>query len=386
MATGPRIGFALATTLASIAILSGCGTAPPKRGTDTAQRTAASSPSANPSTATSSRKGGGYYLDDGPGDSPPPNLEFLPDAIPRVEKYASGANRPYNVFGTDYVPDLSGAQYKQRGVGSWYGRKFHGQRTSSGEIYDMYAMTAAHPTLPIPCYALVTNVQNGRSVIVRVNDRGPFLHNRIMDLSYAAAYKVGYLSSGSGMIEVEQLMPADIAAGRIPATTTGLLLAASSPARPDLTIEALTASVPAVAARSRGPVATGPTLPPAPTLQPDAVGRSLPVTPTDPEPAMGVLPDRQPSPALPPIATGAGFYLQLGAFRAKAGADSFAALVSREIDPSLASRVHVSEGSGLYRVRVGPYTQRADADGAADSLRAAVTQPVLVVPDAIRRP
>ena len=327
-----------------------------------------------PPPTTPRRSGGGYYLDDGPGDNPPANLELLPDAVPRIEKFASGANRPYNVFGVDYVPDLSGKAYKQRGVGSWYGRKFHGQRTSSGEIYDMYAMTAAHPTLPIPCYALVTNVQNGKSVIVRVNDRGPFLHNRIMDLSYAAAYKVGYLGSGSGMIEVEMLMPEDIAAGRIPATTTGLLLAASGPSiarapeAPSMTMEQLIASLPP----------TGPSLPPAPTLVPDASQRSLPRTDA---PDLVASPDRQAAATLPEIATGAGFYLQLGAFRAKAGADSFASHVGRELDPSLSSKLQVVEGGNLFRVRVGPYALRAEADGAAASLRAVIAQPVLVMPE-----
>ena len=389
----PRLPSGVAVALAIV--LAGCSTTAPQKAAEPAARPPGTF-STTPPPAAPRKSGGGYYLDDGPGENPPANLELLPDAVPRVEKYASGANRPYNVFGVDYVPDLSGATYKQRGVGSWYGRKFHGQRTSSGEIYDMYAMTAAHPTLPIPCYALVTNLQNGRSVIVRVNDRGPFLHNRVMDLSYAAALKVGYLSSGSGMIEVEMLKPADIAAGRIPVTTTSLLAAASMPASgataqpapppasapPSMTMEALIASLPASAPASAP--AARPALPPAPTLAPDAQSKSLPLTtkpePVDP-PALVALPDRQPAPSLPETVTGAGFYLQLGAFRAKAGADSFASHVAREIDPAIASRVQVSDANGLYRVRVGPYAQRVDADSAAASLRAAIAQPVLVMPD-----
>jgi len=387
--SAPPVAAALATLL-----VAACSTTPTRTTPEPAARppgTFSTTPPAAPR-----KSGGGYYLDDGPGENPPANLELLPDAIPRIEKYASGANRPYNVFGVDYVPDLSGAAYRQRGVGSWYGRKFHGQRTSSGEIYDMYAMTAAHPTLPIPCYALVTNLQNGRSVIVRVNDRGPFLHNRIMDLSYAAALKVGYLSSGSGMIEVEMLKPADIAAGRIPVTTTSLLAAASmspptstsgtipaatsSPA--GMTMESLIARLPA------SPSAVAPTLPPAPTVAPEAQSRSLPLSPSssvpakiDAAPDLVASPDRQPAPSLPETSTGAGFYLQLGAFRVKSGADSFASHVAREIDPAIASRVQVSDGNGLYRVRVGPFAQRAEADGAAASLRAAIAQPVLVMPE-----
>ena len=369
--------------LAGALLLAGCAsTSSTKRTAEPAARASnAEKPSSASVAASGPKRGGGYYLDDGPGDNAPPDLDLLPDAIPRVEKYASGANRPYNVFGTDYVPDLSGAPYKQRGVGSWYGRKFHGQRTSSGEIYDMYAMTAAHPTLPIPSYALVTNVSNGKAIIVRVNDRGPFLHNRVMDLSYAAAYKLGYSGAGSGMIEVEMLLPRDIAAGRIPATTTGLLASASAASITTLD------SASAIKKPALPPPAIGladSQLPSATPMQvtPSSMPRPDPDIPSD----LIASPDREPAPTLPSTSTVAGYYLQLGAFRAKAGADSFAAHLSRLIDPSLASRVHVSDVSGLYRVRVGPYAQRAEADTAASNVRAAISQPVLVIPNASAGP
>ncbi len=385
---------ASASSVSSIAILglvvtlalAGCAsTPPPKRSIEPAARTSSGDKPSSPSVASSSpRRGGGYYLDDGPGDNPPPDLDLLPDAIPRVEKYASGANRPYNVFGTDYVPDLSGSSYKQRGVGSWYGRKFHGQRTSSGEIYDMYAMTAAHPTLPIPSYALVTNVATAKSVIVRVNDRGPFLHNRIMDLSYAAAYKLGYSGAGSGMIEVEMLVPRDIAAGRIPVTTTGLLASASVASIATVLTASATPKPPtsSTVIASADPK-TSSAMSNAASMQatPSSASRIDPDIPPD----LIASPDREPAPALPSTSTNTGYYLQLGAFRAKAGADSFAAHLSRLIDPALASRVHVSDVSGLYRVRVGPYARRAEADSAASSVRAAISQPVLVMPDASAR-
>ena len=360
--------------------IAGCASTPPvRRGTEPA----ATANAARPAVPASPRRGGGYYLDDGPGDHPPPDLDLLPDAIPRVEKYASGANRPYNVFGTEYVPDLSGAPHRQRGIGSWYGRKFHGQRTSSGEIYDMYAMTAAHPTLPIPSYALVTNVANGKSVIVRVNDRGPFLHNRIMDLSYAAAYKLGYAAAGSAMIEVEMLLPKDIAAGRIPATSSGLLASASARAIPaDAPDEA---AKPAPLPLAVAPVASsGSPLLAAPTAMAAPANSAPPIDPDIP-PDLLPLPDREPAPALPSTPSVAGYYLQLGAFRAKAGADSFASHLSRLIDPALASRVHISRARGLWRVRVGPYALRADANSAASSVRAAISQPVLVLPDGLER-
>ncbi len=153
---------------------------------------------------------GGYYLDDGPGDNPPPNLADLPDADVRNEPYSTRSNRPYVVFGKTYTPIIDDKPFVQRGVSSWYGKKFHGQKTSSGELYDMYKMTAAHPTLPIPSYARVTSLANGKQVILRINDRGPFHSSRVIDVSYTAALKLGLLGKGSQEVEVERLLPADI--------------------------------------------------------------------------------------------------------------------------------------------------------------------------------
>jgi len=150
---------------------------------------------------------GAYYKDDGPGANPPADLAGIPDAVPKTEALSRFANRPYQALGREYVPMTSLAPFRQAGIGSWYGRRYHGQKTSSGETYDMYAMTAAHPTLPIPSYARVTNLANGRSVVVRVNDRGPFHADRIIDLSYAAAWKLGYVDAGSARLEVESILP-----------------------------------------------------------------------------------------------------------------------------------------------------------------------------------
>jgi len=105
------------------------------------------------------------------------------------------------------VPMTSLQPFKQRGLASWYGKRYHGQKTSSGETYDMYAMTAAHPTLPIPSYARVTNVANGRSVVVRINDRGPFKSERVIDVSYVAAHKLGFIQAGQARVEVEAIVP-----------------------------------------------------------------------------------------------------------------------------------------------------------------------------------
>jgi rare lipoprotein A len=152
----------------------------------------------------SSPKPGGYYKDDGPGDRAPANV---PDAVPRAEPLHKFANRPYKALGKEYVPLTSLQPFRQRGMASWYGKRYHGQKTSSGEIYDMYAMSAAHPTLPIPSYARVTNLANGRSVVVRINDRGPFHAARIIDVSYAAAHRLGFIGAGAAQVEVEAILP-----------------------------------------------------------------------------------------------------------------------------------------------------------------------------------
>ena len=186
-----------------VAVLAACSTpgAPRHR----ARRTHHARPASGTAPVTGSSR---YYKDDGPGESPPADLDNVPDAVPRIEPLHRFANRPYTVLGRDYVPATTLKSYRERGVASWYGRKFHGQKTSIGETYDMYGMTAAHPTLPLPSYARVTNVATGKSVVVRVNDRGPFLHDRVIDLSYAAAHRIGIAQAGSGEVEVEAVVPA----------------------------------------------------------------------------------------------------------------------------------------------------------------------------------
>jgi rare lipoprotein A len=146
----------------------------------------------------------------GPDRAPkrPPDLSRIPDAVPRTEpRSASGNPTFYEVFGRRYYVLDTASGYRERGIASWYGEKFHGRRTSSGEPYDMYAMTAAHKTLPLPAYVRVTNLQNGKSVVVRVNDRGPFVDNRLIDLSYAAAVKLDMTRSGTAMVEIESIGP-----------------------------------------------------------------------------------------------------------------------------------------------------------------------------------
>jgi rare lipoprotein A len=161
------------------------------------------------------KRPGGYYQDDGPEPAPPADVMKVPDALPRHEPLSAWGNKPYTVFNVDYAPMASADGYHERGIASWYGKKFQGKPTSSREPYDMYAMTAAHKTLPLPSYVRVRNLENGREVVVRVNDRGPFLHNRLIDLSYAAAARLGILSKGTGLVEVS-----GVTAARPPAPET----------------------------------------------------------------------------------------------------------------------------------------------------------------------
>ena len=163
-------------------------------------------------------RGGGYYQDDGPHARPAVDVSKIPDAVPRDEPLSERGNKPYAVFNVNYRPLKSAKGYRERGVASWYGKKFHGRRTSSGEPYDMYAMTAAHKTLPLPSYVRVRNLNNGKTVVVRVNDRGPFLNNRLIDLSYAAAARLGIIGTGTGVVEVEALTgdgPANVVTARV---------------------------------------------------------------------------------------------------------------------------------------------------------------------------
>jgi rare lipoprotein A len=262
-----------------------------------------------------------YYKDDGPGEVPPQGLDALPDAVPRIEPLNRFANRPYTVFGREYVPATSLRPYKERGIASWYGRKFHGEKTSTGEVYDMYAMTAAHPTLPLPSYARVTSVATGKSVVVRVNDRGPFLHNRVIDLSYAAATKLGIAQKGSGEVEVEAIIPVETAT-----------VAAAAPLPP--VVSAPVVSPPSVAA------------PAAPS--PAEVAPSVPVAPAD-----------------------GGFVVQLGAFASNANAENFLARLATPI-AQVGVEGRIRQVNGLFRVFVGPYPSRDEAKRTADRLRDAL--------------
>ncbi len=208
-------------------------------------------------------KPGAYYQNDGPGDRPIAELMAVPDAIPRDEPVVSASIQPYTVLGTRYVPMTERLPHRQSGVASWYGRQFQGRPTSIGDRYDMYEMTAAHPTLPLPSYVKVKNLENDRVVVVRVNDRGPFRNGRIIDLSYAAAARLGYAERGTALVSIEVIDPVVVAMQREqgPASPTVVRLSARPARTPAAEPERPAASLvvptfPAAAASSAARVAS----------------------------------------------------------------------------------------------------------------------------------
>lgn len=298
-----RMQIAAVVAMLTAALLTGCGSTP---------KPSSSKPGASVPTTSPPQRPGGYYQDDGPAANTPENLDAIPDAVPREERFHSGANRPYTVFGRTYVPVVNNEPFRQTGIASWYGRKFHGNMTSIGERYDMFAMTAAHPTLPLPSYVRVTNPANNRSVVVRVNDRGPFHSDRIIDLSYAAAHRLGYVQRGSTPVIVERVFAGDVAPRTGPSIASSTAAAAPTPA----------------------PVRT-------PTTTPTA---TMPVVTTSPITSEGVQ-----------------LFLQLGAFGSQDNANIFRDRMARELDWNR-EPLNVVFKDGLWRVRLGPYASRAEAE------------------------
>jgi rare lipoprotein A len=299
---------------------------------------------------------GGYYQDDGPGDNPPENLWDIPDAEPRIEPYASRGNKPYVVFGKTYKPQVDEQPAKQRGRGSWYGKKFHGQRTSSGEPYDMYKMTAAHPTWPIPSYARVTNLGNNRSVVVRVNDRGPFHSDRIIDLSYTAALKLGYIGHGSAMLEAQRILPDEIREMELARNSGAAPAAANVPAQPSMA-EVATASMAPAAMSTPAAVETGAVPMPLTTVSAPAEMLAQPV-----DAAASTATTVSPAPA-------GGFYLQLGAFSQAANAQAAQTQHVQRWSGRL-QQVDIVEINSLFRLYGGPFNSRADAEATARQMQA----------------
>jgi rare lipoprotein A len=321
--------------LLSIALLASCAgnsTIKPEANTAaTSSQSHASKPPLKPGA-------GGYYLDDGPGDNAPADIDGIPDAQLKTEVPLVRANKPYIALGQQYIPMTSYIPYKKQGIASWYGKKYHGKKTSTGEIYDMYGMSGAHTVLPIPSYAKVTNPANGRSVIVRINDRGPFKHDRLIDLSYAAAYKLRLINQGSGLVEVET----------IDTSAEAMLKMAKPPVAIASTITTAPTSIPASAATNM-----------ASALEVNA------------------------SPAIAtPLNTSTNsvsmqYYVQAGAFKSEANGD----LLLKKIQGlQLAENVEVANvyNNALYRVRLGPYTNRKEADVSAASIRRQLNIPAIV--------
>lgn len=281
-------------------------------------------------------------LRDGPEANPPPDLHLVPDAEPRLETPRQGGpNKPYEVMGEFYVPSIGDQDMVERGAASWYGRRFHGRSTASGETYNMYAMTAAHKTMPIPSYARVRNPANGKEVVVRVNDRGPFHKGRIIDLSYTAALKLGVLG-GVATVEVERITYEAIRTGSWRRPTENTTVAAA----------------PQPAAESADPVAE--------------IARRVSAEPTPPQ----SVPGTAFADAAPPVADAAtpaarGFWLQLGAFRQRDAALDLHHQVQREAD-WVAPLLAIFGERSLHRVQAGPFASRSDARQAAERLRALI--------------
>jgi rare lipoprotein A len=243
--------------------------------------------------------------------APPVDVNAIPDAVPRVEARSTRGNPPfYEVAGRRYTVLASAAGYVERGVASWYGPDFHGKNTSSGEPYDMYAMTAAHKTLPLPSYARITNLSNGRSIIVRINDRGPFVANRVVDLSYTAAARLDMIRNGTAFVELQAIVPGEQGSGLI----------ASATAAP-------TVSAPPVVA----PVAT-------------------------PAPAAALANSPAPTPA-------SSLYIQVGAFAAESNAQQLIArLQAAGIERVFSLAATGNGGQRLRRVRIGPVATVGEFD------------------------
>jgi rare lipoprotein A len=344
-----QTGPATAALLAAVAVLAaGCGSAPTRPADGGATASAASPARRNlPALPPAGSGRGGYYQDDGPGENPPENLWDIPDAEPRIEPYANRGNKPYVVFGRTYTPQLDEQPATQRGRGSWYGRKFHGQRTSSGEPYDMYKMTAAHPTLPIPSYARVTNIANGRSVVVRVNDRGPFHSDRIIDLSYTAALKLGYIGHGSAQLEVQRILPEEIRQMELARNSGAAPVAASAP-QP---------AMPVMAGMTPAAVETAAVPMPLTTVSAPAELLAAPASAA------------APAPETASSSAAAAFYLQLGAFSQAANAQAARAQHAQRWNGRL-QQVDIVEYNRLFRLYGGPFASRADAEATARQMQA----------------
>ncbi len=282
-------------------------------------------------------------------DGPPlqqVDFDSIPEPEPQMEPYSKYGNPPYyEVNGRLYHTLSSSAGYVERGIASWYGTKFHGRRTSSGEPYDLYGVTAAHKTLPLPSYVLVTNLNNGRNLVVRVNDRGPFHEQRIIDLSYAAAGKLGVLPTGTALVEVRAIQPGEPLPNLV--ARAGESPPYEIPVEPDQTPVPLVTS-----ADSQPPVGIEETDASAEQGTEDAFLDTQAAAPPETKTIAA-----KPAPA-------GGIYLQLGSFKNRANAERLSERVSKLVK----STVQVINTANWYRVRLGPLLSRAEAAEASSAL------------------
>lgn len=308
-----RADLRLAGLLAGVAlVLAGCSSKPPQKETDHSSR---------------------YTIAQDHGPVQDVDVSDVTDAIPRYEAPRTAGNRsPYTVWGKQYrvmaVSDADG--YVQEGIASWYGKKFHGHKTSNGEVYDMYKMTAAHKSLPLPSYARVTNLDNGRSVIVRVNDRGPFHGNRLIDLSWAAAKKLDFLDKGTARVEVAS----------ITVTQDGAMTLAGRPWSPGRTVAAVSDSVPD-----------------RPTDEPVALKENVPPR------------------------EGGALFVQLGSFSQAAPARQLEQAVRERTGKPVRIRQITTASGEFHRVQVGPFGDAVDAERAMERLASEGFRQALVLTD-----
>jgi rare lipoprotein A len=297
-----------------------------------------------------------------PSTAAAPAFETVPDAIPRFEPRSLYGNPPfYDVFGKRYFVMASSVGYVERGVASWYGPGFHKVRTSMGEIYDMYGMTAAHKSLPLPAYVRVTNLENGRSCVVRINDRGPFVGNRIIDLSYTAAAKLDMLRNGTAMVEIRALQPVD------PAGNTHITTAALVPQTAALPSASGAALPTPPSALIETPLPSDPARLPEPTAPPAANGLPAGAPPIAPAPVTSA-----------PVRS---LYVQAGAFADPANAERLADKLRGGGYGKVFVRDDMIGGRKFYRVRIGPVPDVPEFDRIVAALEQAGVRDAHLAPD-----
>ncbi|HET6787921.1 MAG TPA: septal ring lytic transglycosylase RlpA family protein [Aquabacterium sp.] len=303
---------------------------------------------------------------DGPPERPPADLALVPDAEPQIEPIRQGGpNKPYVVLGQGYEPLADDVPFTQRGQASWYGTKFHGRRTASGEVYSMYGMTAAHRTLPIPSYARVRHVKSGKEIIVRINDRGPFHSSRVIDLSYTAAAKLDVLGHGVAEVEIERLTFEQIRTGQLRSGVSAQAQAAPVGGGPEAVVSPLPDPIFELAARleEARPVSS-------PVSEPGGADTPTSVTSPPPTPTRETV-----ARAYTPGAK--GFWVQLAAFRQRQSVDQFQQRVAQELS-TLAPLLAVYSDGALFRLQVGPYA-RHEAQSVAQRVRDALQLVPMVI-------